>query len=70
MDDQLQILGFCVYCNKAVTRITGYYLEPNGLTYPNVFDTAKPAHRKCHRGQDEELAFNAMPMMIGPGDPM
>lgn len=59
--DRLGFIGFCFYCNHPVVKETGYYLAPNSLPYPNGYDTAKPVHRKCHRGQDEELP-------IGPGD--
>lgn len=60
-------IGFCFYCNRPVKSNEGYYLNPNPMG--NVFDTAKPVHRKCHRSQDEELPFDE-PTLIGPGDPL
>lgn len=62
------MLGFCFYCNKPIEDKDGYYLNPNPMG--NAFDTAKPVHRKCHRGQNEELPLDDYPVAIGPGDPL
>ncbi len=53
MEDPLGIIGFCHYCNRPVTKETGFFLNPNPMG--NAYDTAKPAHKKCHLSQEEEL---------------